>query len=245
MIPPAESSYDGHMADQDAAFLWETEALRTPATPPPAPQPSSNASGEDQAGDRHVSGQDWLTLRQASAATGIPIATLRKWASKGRIPSILDETPTGTRRLVTLDGVRARAAQVGRESVPAGPPIETAEARRVVTSKPAAEMTPPPGTMIVPIAAWDKMLLQLGNLHEAGQQLAEARERAARAETEAVFLRERLAEMRSAGERAIDAPQKSEATASVGEQVHGEQEAIPSFTAYLWRSALSSLRRKK
>jgi hypothetical protein len=51
--------------------------------------------------------------------------------------------------------------------------------------------------MIVPIDAWNKMLLQLGNLHEAGQQLAEARERAAKAETEAEFLRERLAETRA------------------------------------------------
>ena len=50
--------------------------------------------------------------------------------------------------------------------------------------------------MIVPVDAWNKMLNQLGNLHEAGQQLAEARERAAKAETEALFLRERLAEMR-------------------------------------------------
>ena len=38
---------------------------------------------------------------------------------------------------------------------------------------------------------------QLGNLHEAGLQLASARERAAKAETEATFLRERLAEMRT------------------------------------------------
>jgi hypothetical protein len=50
--------------------------------------------------------------------------------------------------------------------------------------------------MIVPIDAWNRMLVQLGNLHEAGQQLAEARERAAKAETEARFLRERLSEMR-------------------------------------------------
>ena len=55
----------------------------------------------------------------------------------------------------------------------------------------------PAGTMIVPIAAWDRMLMQLGNLHEAGQQLADARERAAKAETEALFLRERLAELRN------------------------------------------------
>ena len=50
--------------------------------------------------------------------------------------------------------------------------------------------------MIVPIDAWNKMLNQLGNLHEAGQQLAEARERAVKAETEARFLRDRLAELR-------------------------------------------------
>ncbi|MEA3502093.1 MAG: hypothetical protein U9R47_04905, partial [Actinomycetota bacterium] len=51
--------------------------------------------------------------------------------------------------------------------------------------------------MIVPVDAWNKMLTQLGNLHEAGQQLAEARERAVKAETEATFLRERLVEMRN------------------------------------------------
>lgn len=51
--------------------------------------------------------------------------------------------------------------------------------------------------MIVPVDAWNKMLNQLGNLHEAGQQLAVARERAGKAETEAKFLRERLAELRN------------------------------------------------
>jgi hypothetical protein len=58
------------------------------------------------------------------------------------------------------------------------------------------------------------MIAQLGNLHEAGQQLAEARERAAKAETEATFLRERLSELRrqvdqqppQAAEPAPDAP---------------------------------------
>ncbi|MCJ7725282.1 MAG: hypothetical protein MUP76_02670, partial [Acidimicrobiia bacterium] len=54
-------------------------------------------------------------------------------------------------------------------------------------------------TMLVPRDAWDKLLDQLGNLHEAGQMLAEARERAAKAETEVFFLRERLTEIR--GER--------------------------------------------
>lgn len=54
---------------------------------------------------------------------------------------------------------------------------------------------PPPGTLLVPLDAWQRMLDQLGNLHEAGQQLAEASARAAKAETEAEFLRERVADL--------------------------------------------------
>ena len=61
-----------------------------------------------------------------------------------------------------------------------------------------------PTTMLVPIDAWNRVLDQLGNLHQAGQELAEARERAARAETESQFLRERLAELRAAATE--DAP---------------------------------------
>ncbi len=55
---------------------------------------------------------------------------------------------------------------------------------------------PDPDTLLVPIDAWNRMLSQLGNLHEAGRDLAEARERAARAETEAEFLRERVHDLR-------------------------------------------------
>jgi hypothetical protein len=51
--------------------------------------------------------------------------------------------------------------------------------------------------MLVPRDAWDRLMDQLGNIHEAGLLLAEARERAAKAETEAEFLRERLGEIRS------------------------------------------------
>lgn len=53
----------------------------------------------------------------------------------------------------------------------------------------------------VPRSEWAAVMAQLGNLHQAGQDLAEARERAAKAETEAAFLRERLAELRGAAER--------------------------------------------
>lgn len=80
-------------------------------------------------------------------------------------------------------------------------PAEPAGASATIDEERDPTRGAPPGTMIVPIAAWDRMLMQLGNLHQAGQQLADARERAAKAETEATFLRERLAELRARTER--------------------------------------------
>ncbi len=77
-------------------------------------------------------------------------------------------------------------------AVPGPDEMIDTRAEELTTRDPAI----PEGTMLVPLDAWNKMLNQLGNLHEAGQQLADARERAARAETEVQFLRERLSEMR-------------------------------------------------
>jgi len=51
---------------------------------------------------------------------------------------------------------------------------------------------PKEDSLLVPLDAWNTVLNQLGNLHEASQQMAEARERAAKAESEADFLREKL-----------------------------------------------------
>lgn len=50
-----------------------------------------------------------------------------------------------------------------------------------------------PGTLPVPLDAWNRVLAQLGNLHEAGEQMAAARERAAVAETKVAFLKQQLA----------------------------------------------------
>lgn len=180
------------METRDSAFLWETEALRSSTSritqPGPAEKPARSS--------------DWITLRQAAEATGIPISTLRKWARRDSIPTYLEETPTGQLRMVSLSGVRDRAESLGRDDQPLPTEEKTSATSTPPPVTPAGFVPPtepetPPGTMLVPIDAWDKMLLQLGNLHEAGQQLAEARERAAKAETEANFLRERLAEMRS------------------------------------------------
>lgn len=83
------------------------------------------------------------------------------------------------------------ASEEGSHLQPQPEPQPSAE-----TGPKPAPPDPPTGTMLVPVDAWNKMLLQLGNLHQAGRELAEARERAAKAETEATFLRERLKELR-------------------------------------------------
>ena len=52
-------------------------------------------------------------------------------------------------------------------------------------------------SLLVPLDAWNTVLNQLGNLHESSQLMAEARERAAKAEAEAEFLREKLKNTRN------------------------------------------------
>ena len=73
-------------------------------------------------------------------------------------------------------------------------------------SPPAAPAVAPPDSVLVPIDQWNRLLGQLGNIHEAGQQLAEARERMGRAETENDFLKERIRDLRAQLERHADPP---------------------------------------
>ncbi len=67
----------------------------------------------------------------------------------------------------------------------------------VADSGPADAIGDHDGMMIVPLDTWTRILEQVGNVHEAGQQLADARERAARAETENRFLHEQLRELKA------------------------------------------------
>jgi uncharacterized coiled-coil protein SlyX len=171
-----------------------------------------------------------VTLREASEATGIPIGTLRKWARRESIPSHLESEGGHDLRLVKLPDVLARAEELGRDLEPdLSTPVEPD------TPKPP----PAPDTMIVPIDAWNKMITQLGNLHEAGQQLAEARERAGKAETEARFLRERLAELREqAASSAQQAPPPDPGPPESAEGAPAEQPA----TEPRWRAIYRRLR---
>lgn len=187
------------MADSEAMVRWETAAMRESVSRRSVP-PSPAFAG------RRITG-NWLTLREAHDATAIPVETLRKWARRKHVPSRVVETEFGTRRIVDMDAVTSRARQLGRaisapehheSEIPLASPAAEVPSRvpdPVQESEQAQDSEP--GTMIVPIAAWDRVLMQLGNLHRAGQELAEARERAAKAETEAAFLRERLADLRA------------------------------------------------
>lgn len=185
------ATYDAHVANGDAAFLWETEVLRSAPRPASAARPTRTLLDDPD---------DWVTVREASAATGMSSTTLKKLARSKDIPSHLEKTDDGFLRIVSLDGIRRWSDQRGLEEDATDSNSELAAATTEVDLTATEDRTDEPGipegTMLVPLDAWNKMLNQLGNLHEAGQQLAEARERAAKAETEAQFLRERLRELR-------------------------------------------------
>ncbi len=168
------------MSDE-AAFIWEKGGAARPV-PRPQPQPEPPV---DLPGGR-------IPLREASHQFGVSVSTLRSWSRDGKVDAITTEG----RWMVTPGSVAARLSErhSGRSR------YTRRKTTRAGRSGPSADGT----TMLVPRDAWDKLMDQLGNLHEAGQMLAEARERAAKAETEAVFLRERLGEMRQERDRLAD-----------------------------------------
>lgn len=228
------------MATRDPAFLWETEVLRSSDRP-------RRDHGQATAVVTFES-PDWLTLREASEATGVPTGTIRKWAKNENIPSYMEKGPDGYLRKVSIDGIERWARQIGRE-------IDTSPHRQRAAQAPAAspsavdlsdgalsETELPGDAMLVPLDAWNRMLNQLGNLHEAGQQLAEARERAAKAETEATFLKERLAAVREELDQVKGAAKTAE-SADVGPpQAAGGNDS--SATTSLLRRAYRSWRER-
>lgn len=123
-----------------------------------------------------------ITLREAEHRFGVSVGTLRSWARRKAVDAVLADGPSGRQWMVTPESIAHRLAHTAPS----------------LTHRPGATGPTPDGTaMLVPRDAWDRLMDQLGNLHDAGLRLAEARERAAKAETEAIFLRERLGEIRS------------------------------------------------
>ena len=111
---------------------------------------------------------NWVTLRHASDETGISISTLRNWYRKGLVNSRIEKGPNGTQRLVELGEVRGRVPQ-----------------------KYAPERTTPGATASIGEVAVSKSLPDLI------EELAQARERAGRAEARAELLMQQLTELRS------------------------------------------------
>ena len=222
------------MASRDPAFLWETEVLRTARRRPPDDTASTQrASGHDD--------DDWLTLREASEATGVPTSTIRKWARHENIPSFMERTSDGYLRIVSMSGIRAWTEEIGRDidyTLRSGPGTEIDLTGEEPTGDDPRAPTVPEGSMLVPLDAWNRMLNQLGNLHEAGQQLAEARERAAKAETEARFLKERLAELR-------DQMEASRETMSTGTGSRPDPEPVNPAPMSLVRRAYAGWRERR
>jgi hypothetical protein len=158
----------------ESAFTWDQ---RPPTTPRPQRVGAPGSTAEPSSlGNR-------ITLREAEHRFGVPVGTLRGWARRKAVDAVMADGPSGRQWMVTPESIAHRLSH-------AAPPTPTS---RSVSTGPTTDGT----AMLVPRDAWDRLMDQLGNLHEAGLRLAEARERAAKAETEATFLRERLGEIRS------------------------------------------------
>lgn len=190
----------------DPAFVWER-----PSSPPPP--------------------RSWVTLDMAAEITGIPAQTIRNWARKQKIASrLVDDERVVLRSDVVERAHRRAKADEAKKNEPA--PAKKGKKKKKKKKKGSAQQQPvahptegpppprdapserppeppiPEGSMLVPIDEWRRLLNQLGNLHEAGQQLAEARERAAKAETESQFLKERVRDLRTRLEDAERTPQE-------------------------------------
>ena len=166
-------------------FFWDRPApprrrrpsRRADETPPDPAQPAPDIPVRPAEIGR-------LTLREAADQYGVSASTLGSWCRAGTVDGVKVAGPGGERWMVEPASVERRLSQQD-----ASPRSARPQGRG----------------MLVPRDAWDRLLAQLTHLHETGQQLAEARERAARAETEAAFLRERLAEMRTERDEARSA----------------------------------------
>jgi len=164
----------------DPALIWDQQRTATHRPTPGRTPPG----GAGTAGDATPDLAGRIDLREASRHFGVSTSTLAAWARAGSIDGVKAAASGGPKWMVTPESVAHHLAARAPERPADPPPGRTA---------PTADGS----AMLVPRDAWDRLMEQLGNLHEAGLQMAEARERAAKAETEAEFLRERLSEMRS------------------------------------------------
>jgi hypothetical protein len=154
----------------------------SPATQRPSKRSTGKRAKPAKATGRKATGRK-AAGRKASGRTG---------AAK---PEAADATPAADRTRRRSMAKKA-ATQSSRRGRTARTRRERAQSQTIVPAPTAAEALPE-GSLPVPVTAWDRMLSQLGNLHEMGRELAAAEARAARAETEARFHADRVGELRA------------------------------------------------
>jgi hypothetical protein len=167
----------------------------------------------------------------------------------------MEQTSEGHLRIVSMSGIQRWTDEIGRRiDLPAvSEPVEdiARPSNDIDLTEPASteagvdEPVAAEGSMLVPLDAWNRMLNQLGNLHEAGQQLAEARERAAKAETEAHFLKERLADLRDELERAKEPTADETTREPTHERPSDEGVSTPSSPTALMRALYDGWRSRR
>lgn len=144
--------------------------------------------------------------KPAKSAKSSRSQKLSKTSKMSKSPELLSspidnmfEAPLSTRKRKDSGSEASgrRKSKKGGKRRKASKPSRLGRSRVQEKSPPSGSLSQENSGVLVPLDQWTRVLNQLGNLHEAGQQLAEARERAAKAETEAVFLRERLKELRA------------------------------------------------
>jgi hypothetical protein len=121
--------------------------------------------------EAEIPADEWVTLKEASGAAGVSVATLRKWYRAGSIPNRLEDGPYGPQQMVPLAAVLERASSA---PAPSGG-----------SQRPQTAPDQPVG-----------VLIPMSDLAPLFQQLAEAQGQAAHYRAEAEFLRERLALLR-------------------------------------------------
>lgn len=133
----------------------------------------------------------WLTVAEAAEAADVSVGTIRRWYSGDDpdVPSEMRDGTHGPERVMPADAVRERAARSGRR------PADFDAALAGLDGQ-AADVAAP-DTLPVPREDWERLLERLATADEIMA-------RAAKAEAEATFLRERLGELRAAHAAAVD-----------------------------------------
>lgn len=155
-------------------------------TPDTTPEPTPDEPEPTPGTEAGTNPEELIPLRAAAELAGVSVGALRKRYQAGDLERHYADDG---RVLLETEAVRRLYGIAGASQTTATP-----------AAAPAPEAETPPGSVLVPLAAWEKTLEQLGNLHQAGQELAAARELVGRLEEREHFAQERrrLAEERTA-----------------------------------------------